>query len=97
MRTSGEEEAGSVRGKERRRPRHQVDVRTTVACEEALDEVVRWRREQLLDSGFSTPVAARLADDPRYDLHALIELVERGCPQPLAARIVSPLEDEVAA
>jgi hypothetical protein len=61
------------------------------------DEVVRWRREQLLDSSFSFPIAARLAEDPRYDLHALIELVERGCPPELAARIVSPLEDEVAA
>jgi hypothetical protein len=28
------------------------------------------------------------------DLHALIGLVERGCPPPLAARILAPLEHE---
>jgi hypothetical protein len=28
------------------------------------------------------------------DLHALIELVERGCPPPLAARILAPLDHE---
>jgi len=41
-------------------------------------EVVRWRRERLTESGFALTVAARLAEDARYDLHALIELVERG-------------------
>jgi hypothetical protein len=59
-------------------------------------EVVGWRREQLTDSGFAPAVAARLAEDTRYDLHALIELVERGCRPELAARIVAPLDDEVA-
>jgi hypothetical protein len=28
------------------------------------------------------------------DLHALIELVERGCPPELAARILAPLDEE---
>jgi hypothetical protein len=55
-------------------------------------DLVRWRREQLVRSGFPPPLAARLARDPRYDLHALIELVERTCPPELAARIVAPLE-----
>jgi hypothetical protein len=63
----------------------------------ARHEVVRWRREQLTDSGFPLSVAARLAQDARYDLHALIELVEHGCPPNLAARIVAPLDEEVAA
>jgi hypothetical protein len=63
----------------------------------ARHEVVRWRREQLTDSGFPLSVAARLAKDVRYDLHALIELVERGCRPELAVRIVAPLDDEVAA
>ena len=62
----------------------------------ARHEVVRWRREQLTDSGFPLSVAARLAQDARYDLHALIELVEHGCPPNLAVRIVTPLDDEVA-
>jgi hypothetical protein len=27
------------------------------------------------------------------DLHALIELVERGCPAPLAVRILTPMDE----
>jgi hypothetical protein len=63
----------------------------------ARHEIVRWRREQLTDSGFPLSVAARLAEDGRYDLHALIGLVERGCPHHLAARIAAPLDGEMAA
>jgi hypothetical protein len=59
-------------------------------------EIMQWRREQLVGSGFPLSVAARLAEDGRYDLHALIELVERGCPPELAVRIVAPLDDKVA-
>jgi hypothetical protein len=65
--------------------------------ETASERVVRWRRDQLVDSGFERPLAARLAKDPRYDLHALLALVERGCPPAVAARIVAPLNGEVAA
>ena len=72
-------------------------MRTNVANERTRHELVRWRREQLTDSGFPLSVASRLARDPRYDLHALIELVERSCPPQLAARIVAPLDGEVAA
>jgi hypothetical protein len=72
-------------------------MRTKTARERKSHEVVRWRREQLLASGFPLPLAVRLAKDARYDLHALIELVERGCPPHLAARIVAPLDGEVAA
>ena len=60
-------------------------------------EVVRWRREQLTDSGFPLSVATRLAEDARYDLHTLIKLVERGCPYHLATRIAAPLDGEMAA
>ena len=60
-------------------------------------EIVRWRREQLVGSGFPLPLAARLAGDARYDLHALIELAERGCAPELAARILAPLDDRNAA
>jgi hypothetical protein len=51
-----------------------------------------WRRRQLLRSGFPSRLAARIAHDSRYDLHALIELTERGCPPELAARILAPLD-----
>ena len=53
-------------------------------------EVDRWRRDQLVASGFPPPLAARLAGDSRYDLHALIELAERGCRPDLAVRILAP-------
>jgi hypothetical protein len=67
------------------------------SSERGSDEVVRWRRAQLVDSGFPLSAAAQLAKDRRYDMHALIELVEAGCPPHLAARIVAPLGDEVPA
>ena len=54
-------------------------------------EILSWRREQLIAAGFPAPLARRLAQDPAYDLHALIELVERGCPPALAVRILAPL------
>ncbi|HEY6836311.1 MAG TPA: hypothetical protein VI142_07550 [Gaiellaceae bacterium] len=57
------------------------------------DGIVEWRRKQLLAAGFAFPLAARLAADGRYDLHALIGLVERGCPPELASRILAPLEE----
>ena len=60
-------------------------------------EVVRWRRLQLVGSGFPLPLAARLAKDGRYDLHALIELTERGCRPELAVRILSPDDRESVA
>jgi hypothetical protein len=69
-------------------------MRTSAISERAGDEVVRWRREQLVGSGFPPPLATGLANDGRHDVHALIELVERGCPPPLAARIMAPLDHE---
>ena len=72
-------------------------MRTHTTNEGTQQGLVRWRRQQLVDSGFPLPVAARLASDSRYDLHALIDLVERGCAPDLAARILAPLDDEAAA
>ena len=62
-----------------------------------LHEVASWRREQPLAAGFDYGLAERIADDFRYDIHALIELVERGCPSHLAVRILAPLEESLAA
>jgi hypothetical protein len=72
-------------------------VRTETTQDRGATHVVIWRREQLAQSGFPPPLAARLAKDPRYDLHALIELAERGCPPELALRILAPLETEIPA
>jgi hypothetical protein len=58
------------------------------------DPVVRWRTGRLQEAGFPSEVAAELARDCAYDLHALLELVDRGCPAELAVRILAPLERE---
>ena len=58
--------------------------------------IVSWRREQLLDAGFSAPLADAVAFERSYDVHALIELTERGCAPELAARILAPLDGDAA-
>jgi hypothetical protein len=55
-------------------------------------DVTRWRCDQLRVSGFPPSLAAETAADERFDLHALIELTEQGCPPTLAVRILAPLE-----
>ncbi len=57
-------------------------------------ELTNWRMGQLERAGFEAELAAAVAADRAMDLHALIELVERGCPPRLAARILAPLERE---
>jgi len=56
------------------------------------DAVVAWRRERLRAAGFGESLARALARDRRYDLHALVELSELGCPPETAARILAPLD-----
>jgi hypothetical protein len=73
---------------------HKPIVRTQTTKDRGADQVVTWRREQLAQSGLPLSLAARLAQDSRYDLHALIELLERGCPSELAIRILAPLEGD---
>jgi len=72
-------------------------MQTKTTTVQALDEVVRWRCEQLMEAGFAHALAARVAENAHYDLHALIELVERGCQPELAVRILAPVEEETAA
>lgn len=54
-------------------------------------DVRAWRRCRLVDAGFEPELAELVASDPRFDLHALLQLVDRGCPPPLAVRILAPL------
>jgi hypothetical protein len=65
-------------------------MRTNVGSARRRHCVVAWRRTRLLAHGFPLSLATTLAHDARYDLHALIELVEQGCPPPLAVRILAP-------
>jgi hypothetical protein len=55
--------------------------------------VTEWRRRRLLAAGFAAGLASELAAQCDTDLHALLELVDRGCPPELAARILAPLDD----
>jgi hypothetical protein len=68
--------------------------RTALATPPEPAAVVAWRRGRLLAAGFTPDIAARLAHDCRIDLHAVLELVDRGCPPSLAARILAPLDDQ---
>ena len=72
-------------------------MRTLSSLKPAGAEVNRWRRDQLVFSGFPVLLATRVSEDPRYDLHCLIQLVEQGCPPELAVRILAPLEPKEAA
>jgi hypothetical protein len=68
-------------------------MRTETAAVTRDAEIERWRRERLSHSGFSGELAACVAADARYDLHALIGLVERGCAPELAVQILAPAEE----
>ena len=72
-------------------------MRTIPTSETSSHDVIRWRREQLTRAGLPLPLAARIAKDTRYDLHALIELVEQGCRPELALGILAPLDEDSAA
>jgi hypothetical protein len=51
-----------------------------------------WREGRLRLAGFEQETASQLAGDAAVDLHALLELVDRGCPPHVAARILAPLD-----
>jgi hypothetical protein len=55
--------------------------------------VVAWREARLHLAGFDRAMASRLACEA-IDLHALLDLIDRGCPPLLAARILAPLDGE---
>jgi hypothetical protein len=69
-------------------------VRLNSRHSEERTEWARWRARRLRSAGFSADLAHRLAGAHRIDLHELLELVDRGCPPDLAARILAPLEDD---
>lgn len=63
---------------------------TTCLRRHPTGDVRAWRVCWLLESGFNRDLAESLAETD-IDLHALLELVDRGCPPELAARILAPL------
>ena len=54
--------------------------------------MVPWRRSELRHAGFGAELAAEVAADLRYDLAAILDLVQRGCAPQLAVRILAPLD-----
>jgi hypothetical protein len=56
--------------------------------------VVAWREARLHLAGFDHEAASQLACEGSIDLHALLDLIDRGCPPHLAARILAPLDAE---
>jgi hypothetical protein len=66
--------------------------RRTAPQPEPPSPVIDWRRDRLMAAGFAPPLAAVLAGDCNIDLHAVLELIDRGCPPELAARILAPLD-----
>lgn len=57
-------------------------------------ELTSWRFEYLLGAGVDGALAYAVAVDLCWDLHALCELLDRGCPGGLAARILAPADDD---
>ncbi len=62
------------------------------ASDQKVHGVTEWRRRRLERAGFEPSQADALARDRRVDLHAVLELLDRGCPPELAARILAPLD-----
>jgi hypothetical protein len=56
------------------------------------DDLVAWRAQRLRAAGFDSRLALDVARDDRFDLHAVLGLIDRGCPAELAVRILAPLE-----
>ena len=53
-------------------------------------DVLAWRRQLLRHAGCEPGLARELAADGDIDLHDLLNLIDRGCPPRLAARILAP-------
>jgi len=66
---------------------------TVVSGRVPTSDVEAWRLRRLVDGGFPLRLAVELAATPGIDLHALLALLDRGCPPELAARILAPIDD----
>ena len=53
-----------------------------------IERIERWRAEELERAGFEPRAAGRLAVRHDVDLHTAVDLLERGCPQELALKIL---------
>jgi hypothetical protein len=53
-----------------------------------IERIERWRAEELERAGFEPRAAGRLAVRHEVDIRFAIQLLERGCPQDLALKIL---------
>jgi hypothetical protein len=53
-----------------------------------IERIERWRVDELARAGFEPRAAGRLAVRHDVDLHTATDLLERGCPQDLALKIL---------
>jgi hypothetical protein len=53
-----------------------------------IERVESWRREALVRAGYPPEAAVQLAARHDIDLHAAVQLLERGCPAEVAVRIL---------
>ena len=53
-----------------------------------IERIERWRAEELERAGFEPRAAGRLAVRHDVDLHTAVDLLERGCSQELALKIL---------
>jgi hypothetical protein len=63
-----------------------ADTELTLDAES--ERVTAWRACEMIRAGYEPRVAVELAEQPEVDLHLAVELVERGCPTELAAKIL---------
>jgi len=56
------------------------------------DRVIRWRAQRLVAAGVQPALASRVARVCDFDLHAVLDLLDRGCPVDLALRIIDPTD-----
>jgi hypothetical protein len=61
---------------------------------QATSGIVAWREARLHLAGFDPQAASRLAREEAIDFHALLDLIDHGCPPHLAKRILAPLDSE---
>ena len=52
------------------------------------ERIERWRAEELERAGYEPRAAGRLAVRHDVDLHAAVDLIQRGCPADLALKIL---------
>jgi hypothetical protein len=63
-----------------------IDI--TLIDQTETERIERWRAEELQRAGYEARAAGRLAVRHDVDLHAAVELLERGCPPDLALKIL---------